>query len=77
MGTVGVGVLHMGEIAFSTLNPRLLPKGCSCTNGCYINDTLAWATGMRVGAGDHAIAFFYIEYGCVLGLYSDPIHFEV
>ena len=40
-------------------------------------DTLAWATGMRAGAGDHAIALFCIEYGCVLGLYSDTLNFEV
>ena len=40
-------------------------------------DTLAWATGTRVGTGDHAIALFCIEYGCVLGLYSDTLHFEV
>ena len=40
-------------------------------------DTLAWATRTRVGAGDHAIALFCIEYGCVLGLYSDTLHFEV
>ena len=30
-------------------------------------DTLAWAIGMHVGAGDHVIALSYIEYGCVLG----------
>ena len=30
-------------------------------------DAMAWATGMRVGAGDHAMALFCIEYGCVLG----------
>ena len=41
------------------------------------HDTLAWATGTRVGADDHAIAFFCIEYGCVLGLYFDTLHFEV
>ena len=40
-------------------------------------DTLAWATGTRVGASDHAIALFCIEYGCVLGLYFDTLHFEV
>ena len=28
-------------------------------------------------SGDHAIALFCIEYGCVLGLYSDTLHFEV
>ena len=32
---------------------------------------LAWAIGTHVGAGDHAIALFCVEYGCVLGLYSD------
>ena len=31
----------------------------------------------RVGAGDHAIALFCIEYGCVLGLYFDTLRFEV
>ena len=31
-------------------------------------DTLAWATGTRVGASDHAIALFCILYGRVLGL---------
>ena len=43
-------------------------------------DTLAWATGTRVGAGDHAIALFCIECGRVLGfLYSDTfiLHFVV
>ena len=41
-------------------------------------DTLAWATGTHVGAGDHAIALFCIGYGCVLGfLYFDTLHFEV
>ena len=30
-----------------------------------------------MGASDHAIELFCIEYGCVLGLYSDPLHFEV
>ena len=43
----------------------------------FATDTLAWATGARVGAGDHSIAFFCIEYGCVLGLYSDALHFAV
>ena len=40
-------------------------------------DTLAWATGTRVGAGDHATELFCSEYGCVLGLYSDTLRFEV
>ena len=40
-------------------------------------DTLAWATGTRGGASDHAIALFCIEYGCVLGLYFDTLHFVV
>ena len=40
-------------------------------------DTLAWATGTRVGANDHAIALFCIECGCVLGLYFDILHFVV
>ena len=40
-------------------------------------DTLAWATGTHVVAGDHAMALFCIEHGCVLGLYSDTLHFEV
>ena len=31
------------------------------------SDTLAWATGTRVGASDHDIALFSIEYGCVSG----------
>ena len=31
-------------------------------------DTLALATGTRVGASDHAIALFCILYGRVLGL---------
>ena len=31
-------------------------------------DTLAWATGTRVGASNHAIALFCILYGRVLGL---------
>ena len=30
-----------------------------------------------MGTGDHAIGLFYIEYGCVLGLYFDTLHFEV
>ena len=30
-------------------------------------DTLALATGTRVGASDHAITCFCIEYGRVLG----------
>ena len=46
-------------------------------NLCSTRDTLAWATWMRVGAGNHAIALFCIEYGCVLGLYSDKLHFKV
>ena len=44
------------------------------------NDTLAWATGTRVGTGDHAIALFCIKCGRVLGfLYFDTftLHFEV
>ena len=44
------------------------------------SDTLAWATGTRVGTGDRAIALFCIDYGCVLGpLYSDKftLHFEI
>ena len=44
------------------------------------NDTLAWATGTHVGAGDHAMELFCIDYGCVPGfLYSDKftLHFEV
>ena len=43
-------------------------------------DTLAWATGTHVGAGDHAIALFSIGCGRVLGfLYSDTftLHFKV
>ena len=28
-------------------------------------------------ASDHAIALFCIGCGCVLGLYSDTLHFEV
>ena len=40
-----------------------------------IVDTLAWATGTRVGAGDHAIALFCIEYGCVLGFVRRYITF--
>ena len=28
-------------------------------------------------AGDHAIELFCIDYGCVLGLYFDTLHFEV
>ena len=39
---------------------------------CWTLDTLAWATGTHVGAGDHAIALFCIGCGRVLGfLYSD------
>ena len=44
------------------------------------DDTLAWATGTCVGTGDHAIALFCIEYGCVPGfLYFDTftLHFVV
>ena len=41
------------------------------------DDTLAWATGTGMGTGDHAIALFCIEYGCVLGLHFDTLHFEV
>ena len=33
--------------------------------------------GRRVGASNHATKLFCIEYGCVLGLYSDTLHFEV
>ena len=40
-------------------------------------DTLAWATGTRVGASDHATELVCILYGCVLGLYFDTLHFEV
>ena len=43
---------------------------------CHHADTLAWATGTRVGASDHAIALVCILYGCVLGLYFDTLHFE-
>ena len=43
----------------------------------WATDTLAWATGTRVGAGDHATELFCSEYGCVLGLYSDTLRFEV
>ena len=32
-----------------------------------LSDTLALATGTRVGTSDHAIACFCIEYGRVLG----------
>ena len=39
-----------------------------------LHDTLAWATGTRVGAGDHAIALFCIGCGRVLGfLYFDTL----
>ena len=31
------------------------------------DDTLAWATGTRVGTSDHATILFCIECGCVLG----------
>ena len=44
---------------------------------CRWVDTLAWATGTRVGASDHAIAWFCIGYGRVLGfLYGKtfPLH---
>ena len=40
-------------------------------------DTLAWATGTHVGAGDHATKSFCILYGCVLGLYFDTLYFMV
>ena len=43
-------------------------------------DTLAWATGTHVGAGDHAVALFCIGCGRVLGfLYFDTftLHFKV
>ena len=30
-----------------------------------------------MGVGDHAIGLFCIEYGRVLGLYFDTLHFEV
>ena len=51
----------------------------TCTfRGEGSDDMLAWATGTRVGTGDHAIALFCIECGHVLGfLYSDTLHFEV
>ena len=42
-----------------------------------ISDTLAWATGTRVGATDHAIALFVFSMAVFLGLYSDKLHFEV
>ena len=35
---------------------------------CMQTDTLALATGTRVGASDHAIARFCIQYGRVLGV---------
>ena len=38
---------------------------------------LALATGTHVGAGNHAMVLFCILYGCVLGLYSDTLHFVV
>ena len=41
------------------------------------SDTLAWATGTRVGTSDHTIALFYIGSGRVLRLYSDILYFEV
>ena len=37
---------------------------------------LASATGTCVGASDSAIALFFIEYGCVLGLYSHTFTFS-
>ena len=40
-------------------------------------DTLGWATGTHVGASNHVIGLFYIEYGRDLGLYFDILHFEV
>ena len=49
----------------------------SLSVGGTLSDTLAWATGTHVGAGDHAIELFCIEYGCVLGLYSDTLYFKV
>ena len=42
-------------------------RGGTAKNGRK-DDTLAWATGTRVGASDHAIALFCILYGRVLGL---------
>ena len=41
------------------------------------SDTLVWAIGTHVGAGSHVIGLFCIEYGRVLGLYFDTLHFEV
>ena len=43
-------------------------QGDDASNKQHDNDTLAWATGTRVGASDHAIALFCILYGSVLGL---------
>ena len=62
------------------INRNCAGKG-SCADFCDGNgDTLAWATGTRVHASDHAIALFCILYGCVPGfLYSDTftVHFVV
>ena len=30
-----------------------------------------------MGAGDHSIELFCIDYGCVLGFYFDTLHFVV
>ena len=40
-------------------------------------DTLALATGTRVGASDHAIALFWILYGRVLEFCTFTLHFVV
>ena len=44
---------------------------------CGAGDTLAWATGMRVGASDYAIALFVLNMAVFLALYLDTLHFVV
>ena len=40
-------------------------------------DTLAWATRTPYGRQRSCHCIVCIERGCVLGLYSDTLHFEV
>ena len=55
-----------GAARFITFWFRSLESHNSLEGG-FIVDTLALATGTRVGASDHTIARFCIEYGRVLG----------
>ena len=60
-------ILHLCPLCcapwnFDFAHWRLPPIRC-----VFLCDTLVWATGTHVGAGDHAIELFCIGYGRVLG----------